>query len=813
MRMTYMVRIISPIVLALLFLSCQHLAPMMQMTLPGRTANDSRVRLPNGWYLSPAGTQIDVGDTPLNMDIDPEGRMAVVTNNGAAAQSISIIDLQRGEVVQTIPLRAAWVGVKFYDGGKKFAASGGASNRIYLFACSQGAAALTDSIVIAPPWDTTKIWIGGIDIDETQGRLFACGRYTHQLFTIDLGTKSIIKTTELSGVPYTCLLSNGGKRLFVSVWGDSSIEVIDTGTLVVERTIATGSHPNDMVESPNGKRLFVANGNDNTVSVLDLDNDRVVEVLNSALYPGSPPGSTPNSVDLSPDGNTLYIANADNNCIAVMDVSRRDQSRSLGFIPTGWYPSCVRVDQTTGNLLVANAKGLASAPNPDGPTPGKTELPGQYIGKMFHGTVSIIDQAISLRTAEMTRRVYENSALKGAGGTFTTMPDTTPIPLKPGEKSPIKHVFYIMKENRTYDQVFGDVKGGNGDSTLAIFGEKTTPNLHALVNDFVLLDNVYCDAEVSADGHSWSMAAYASDYIEKSWPTQYGGFGGEWDYDAGNSISRPVNGYIWDNCIRSGVSWRDYGEQVKMGTTAAEPETAEVSSQLGNMDTLFRGWDLDYSDVDRVKEWTREFDAFEQNGNLPQLEIIDLPNDHTAGTKQGALTPWAMVAQNDQAVGMIVERISRSRYWKESAVFIIEDDAQSGPDHIDAHRTEALVISPYVRRHAVDHTMYSTTSLVRTMELILGLLPMSQFDASAMPMVNAFTVTPDTSSYALRPPQTDINEKNIAGMYGQDESGKMNFTEADAAPDIRLNEILWKSVRGARSTMPPPVRGAFVRVR
>jgi hypothetical protein len=332
------------------------------------------------------------------------------------------------------------------------------------------------------------------------------------------------------------------------------------------------------------------------------------------------------------------------------------------------------------------------------------------------------------------------------------------------------------------------------------------------VQEFILLDNLYCDAEVSADGHNWSMGAYATDYVEKSWPTSYGGRGGEYEFEGGYPAAYPSAGYLWDDCKRHGVSYRTYGEFVINPESPGDSARATMESLEGHVAPFYRGWDLGYSDVERIRSWEKEFAQYENSGELPAFQIIKLPNDHTEGTHRGSLTPRAFVAQNDQALGMLVDRISHSAYWKESAIFVIEDDAQNGPDHIDAHRTVGLVISPYTKRHFVDSEMYSTCSMLRTMELILGLPPLSQFDASATPMFNAFTSSPDFSPYRCRDPLIDLNEKNMAGAYGMDRSGEFDFTREDAAPDIELNEIIWKAQRGEASVMPSPVRSAFVRV-
>jgi YVTN family beta-propeller protein len=795
------------LVFVVLFLSLQ-CSGSRQAVVPGKLI-DGRVLLPNGWMLSPAGKQVEVGDTPLNFDISPDERYIIVTNNGFSEQGISIVDVATWTVVQTVPIAKSWLGIKFIDDGKRFLVSGGNDNQIKVYDFQNGRAVLADSIVFGPAWPKEKIWIAGFDLNQSTGKLFVAARQSDSLFVVDLPTKQIVKASALPAKPYTVLLSRNRKQVYVSLWGGSSVAIVDATTYELVTTIAVGDHPNDMVESPDGKRLFVANGNNNTVSVIDLQQGKVTETISSALTPNAPNGSTPNSVALDASGKRLYIANADNNYLAVIDVSDNNESRSLGFIPVGWYPTCVRVLSSTNRVVIANGKGGMSKPNPRGPNPERASNVPQYIARLLKGSLSLIDEPTEKQFPVYTTRVYENSLFKKSP---TNIPhrEPNPIPQAVGEASPIKHVFYIIKENRTYDQVFGDIKEGNGDSTICIFPESVTPNHHALVRQFVLLDNFYADAEVSADGHNWSMGAYATDYVEKSWPTNYSTRGGNYDFESGG-IASPSLGYIWDFCKRAGVSYRSYGEFVENGKTDQDPVVPSVPALAGHAAPWYRGWDMNYSDIDRVTAWAKEFDEYETNGGLPQFQVLRLPNDHTEGTRRGKLTPKAFVAQNDLALGVIIERISKSRFWNESAIFVVEDDAQNGSDHVDAHRTVALVISPYTKRGFVDSEMYATSSMLRTMELILGLPPMSQFDAAATPMHQSFTLRPDFSPFEHRSVTTDLNQKNVAGAYGQQRSEEMNFATEDATPEIELNEIIWKSIRGERSVMPAPVRSAFVK--
>ncbi len=814
-------KIFPPVLLlALLMASCAGRQPLM---LPG-PASDGRTLLPNGWSLTPVGEQVPLGELPLNMVVSADGATVVVTNNGTKTQELTVIDVPTWTVRQTVPLGRSWLGLAYQAGGGDLLVSGGNDNDILRFRSLGGRLAFRDSIKLGERWPRDTVWVAGVAAGASGAEGFAVGRESRAVYRFDADAGAVTARAALPDIPYGCLYSRAHKVLFVSLWGGSAVALVDPMSLAVRSLVRVDDHPCDMAESPDGARLFVACANSNFVDVVDIAAGKVSERLNAALYPGAPAGSTPNAVALDPAGQRLAVANADNNCVALFDVSVPGASRSLGFIPTGWYPTAVRFHPGSGDLLVACAKGLSSAPDPYGPRPdrkrrrmGRSHAADslqirkpqeeQYIGSMFKGVLSRIRMPDQATLASWTQMVYANSPLGAGRG----LPDSCALWARPGRPSPIKHIFYLIKENRTYDQVFGDLPEGNGDSSLCLFPDSVTPNIHALAREFVLLDNFYCDAEVSADGHNWSMGAYATDYTEKTWPTSYGGRGGQYEFEGGYPAVYPSAGYLWDNCQRNGASYRTYGEWTINPGHPGDSARPQMPSLAGHVAPGSMGWDLKYSDVDRVAAWEREFAAYERNGGLPQFQIIKLPNDHTEGTARGSLTPRAFVAQNDLAVGLLVERISRSRYWKESAIFIIEDDAQDGPDHVDAHRTEALVISPFIRRHSVDHGMYSTSSMVRTMELLLGLPPMSQFDASARPMTASFPETADTAPFVHRQARIDIGERNTEGALGQRESGRMDFSREDAAPMGALTAIVWGSVKGPDVPVPPPVRAAHVR--
>src|SRR5688572_23881241 len=452
-----------------------------------------------------------------------------------------------------------------------------------------------------------------------------------------------------------------------------------------------------MVLSRSGKHLFVANANRNSVSVIDTDTGKVVETLLAELQPGSPPGSTPNSLALSPDEKLLFVANANINTVAVFDITTIGKSRSIGFIPVGWYPTSVRVSADGKQLLVANGKGLISKANRYGPQPGN-DAPAslrEYIGGLFRGTLSVITlqsgERLEAQLKRWTATAYQ--CMPAPLSSVTDREADNPIPLRAGEPTPIKYCFYIIKENRTYDQVLGDMPEGNGDPTLCLFPEKITPNHHKLAREFVLLDNFYVESEVSADGHEWTMGAYATDFVEKSWPLTYGhNQRKKYPYPSEGTLdhaARPAGGYLWDRAKEAGVTYRSYGEWVSNGKTPNDPCKAKVKALEGHIDPMFRSFDMDYPDSKRADRFIAELARFEQEGEMPRLQIVRLPNDHTSGSSPGKPTPIAHMADNDLALGRVVEALSKSKFWPQMAIFVVEDDAQNGPDHVDAHRTVA----------------------------------------------------------------------------------------------------------------------------
>ena len=783
--------------------------------VPGRASAD-RVRLPNGWYLSPTGRQIDVGDFPLGMAVSPDGALLAIVHGGWHGKGLDLLDLRAGRNVQHIVLEDSWLGVAFVEGGKRLAVAAGHTNRVLLFpvdASDGGAGRLgtPDSVVLGPAWSggglypqgqpvpprADAIWPTGLAADDARGRLFVVSRLDSALTRIDTRGARVERRCALGAVPYTALVSRDGRSVYVSLWSSASLAVVDAESLTVRRVIAVGAHPSDLAESRDGRRVYVANANENSVSVVDVRAGRTTELLRTSRTPREPDGDTPNGLALNERGDRLYVANAGGNHVAVFDVAAPGRSQALGFLPVGWYPTAVRVQPGAGTLLVANGKGAGSAPSSvaDADTLGWC----QYVvySPVARGTLSLIREPDAATLAQLTRSVLANTP---------ALHKTRPAVRRSG----ISHVFYIIKENRSYDQLFGDLPQGDGDSSLCLFGERITPNHHALAREFVLLDNTYCDSDGSADGHNWGMGANATDYVTKGQISNR-----IYDFEGGNPLAYPREGYLWDLCQRHGISYRSYGEFVFNGATPADTVRAGVAGLVDHVAPRYQGYDLTVSDLDRYRAWLNEFDRYDSEGGLPQLSIIRLPNDHTEGTCSGRPTPRAHVAENDLALGLMVERISHSRYWPGALVLVIEDDAGNGQDHVDGHRTIALAVGPSVKRGAVDSGLYTNCSVLRCIEDVFGLPPMSQFDARANGLEGVFQRAGSArTASALRPylhrgAQVDVNETNLAGAWGQAESDAMNFSVADVVPYDVLNRILWHSVHGADAPPPPPVRSGF----
>ena len=791
---------------------------------PGMTRAGG-VLLPNGWSIKPAGKQSRLGDFPVAIAAHPGEPILAVLHAGYGEHEVITLDVSQPDVpkvVGRVVLPEVFSGLAWSPDGTRLFVGGGFDDVIYRFDHAQGL--LTNKATLAypaRPGVKERRSPAGLAVAADGKTLWVANAFGHSVARLDDdGTLRAEVSLGADSFPYGVAIDAARNRIYVSLWGKAEVAVVDAETGEMIGHWPTQEHPNEMLLTRDGTLLYVANANRNTVSVFDVEAGRALESIGTAIDPKAPPGSTPSSLALSPDESVLFVANANTNNLAVVNVEEPGTSRPLGFIPTGWYPTSVRVARDGRTIYVANGKGATSKPNREGPNPlapgGTDKNTREYIAGLFQGTLSAIPRPDPKQMAGYSRTVYECSPLKAGSADAVTGPapeagNAVPAKVERPSPSPITHVVYIVKENRTYDQVFGDLPEGNGEPKLCLFPEATTPNHHALAREFVLLDNFYAEAEVSADGHEWSMGAYATDFVERTWPLSYRG-DRRVPYPAEGvlAISRPAGGYLWDAAARAGLTYRSYGEFIENGKTPADPATTKVEALKGHFDPKFRGYDLAYPDQKRADRFLEELAGFEAAGAMPNLIILRLPNDHTSGTAPGKPTPIAYVADNDLALGRVVEGLSKSRFWPHLAIFVVEDDAQNGSDHVDAHRTVALAISPYSRRHSVDSTLYSTASMLRTMELCLGLEPLSQFDAAARPMFRSFTSAPDLAPYACRPSGVDLDARNLKTAWGAEESLKLDLATEDKADDLIFNEIIWKAVKGADSPMPPPVRAAFV---
>ncbi|MGL6073604.1 MAG: alkaline phosphatase family protein [Fimbriiglobus sp.] len=794
--------------------------------------------LPNGWHLTPAGSHVVTSDLPLNILPLKDGKHALVSTSGFNMHHLYLIDTTTNKILSDMTTRNSWFGLALDKAESKVWWSGGGSGLMHTFDLAEAVLKKTSK----PEPETGKLsreelakllekepaaagFRSGMYLDEAKGLLYSLDINQSQMHIID--TKAgTTKTVKLTGRPYDIIASKNGAVLYISDWAGRQVLVFNPADQSIVARIPVGEHPNQLRLHPTDERIFVTCASTNTVAVIDGVRGIVTETISTTLFPLAPEGSTPCASAISPDGKTLYVANADNNCVAVVDISEPSKSKVSGFIPTGWYPTALAVSADGKNILVGVGKGLQSKANPNF-TPEelkKTEkddvkavarriMPYPYIGTTMSGALSVVPVPDEKTLREMTAMVYRNCPYSDSQLTTAPHPVKTAIPNKVGDASPIKYVVYIIKENRTYDQVFGELKQGNGDPSLTLFGRPVTPNHHKLAEEFVLLDNLYCNGQVSRDGHPWSTMAYHTDYIARDWHLTYSRRKGVDDDELGNLQNGP-SGHIWDACRRKGIPYRSYGEygkRVSDGQGGFKME-GRVPGLVGHMSAEYgiKGKEnAKARDTDNAAVFIKEYDEFVKAKTMPNFIIMSLGEDHTTGTTPGTFTPKACVASNDLALGQLVEHISKGPLWKETAIFVIEDDAQNGPDHVDAHRTVGLVISPYTKRKFVDSTQYSTVSMIRTMELILGLAPLSQYDAAARPMFNSFTDTADVTPYKHLEAQIDLNEKNKPTDFGAQKSAKMDFSDYDLVDDFELNEILWKSIKGVNAPIPPAVRRAI----
>ncbi|MDB6024596.1 MAG: phosphoesterase [Verrucomicrobiales bacterium] len=814
MTLSFLVRR-SIATLALLFLIPLQAAPPTATRTDGEDVNKPALRekaglLPNedllfnGWGMTPAGTSVAMSDMALKLVVAPDHKRLVAVSGGFNNTGLTLLDPVDKHVTQFFPLRESWNGLAFTGDGKHILVSGAGTGKLHVFDYANGTATFERTVQISRLKNT---FLASIAVHPITGKIYVCNEGAHEILVLNPQTYAIETQIAVGQHPHTCALSLDRNQLYVSNWGSRSVSIVDTKTNRRLRDLAVGLRPNDMVLSPDG-RMFVACSGDNSVHVIDTKvveqvkveatrkrrpREAAREIISTSLYPDSPEGSTPDAVAVSPDGKTLFIANADNNNVAVVNI--RDSAVSVieGFIPVGWYPTALAVSPDSGTLFVGNGKGMHSREN--FPAQGEhTRTTGKlaydYIGHTLKGSLSFITRPTEAKMKDYTEQVRRNSPFTPKNFRVAPIKSESAIPDAVGEECPIKYILYIIKENRTYDQMLGDFTdhegkpAGNGDPRLAIYGENVTPNHHQLARDYVLLDNLYCNGEVSLDGHSWCSAAIVTDYRQRNWMSSYSRHG---VVPGNDEMDTPAAGYLWDLCRRNGVSFRNYGEGAKRVPSAN------------------RGKWKGGRDMDRVQSWIDDLHAAEKKGALPSFTIMSLGEDHTSGTTPGSFTPDASVGSNDLGLARIVEAASKSKFWKEMAIFVIEDDAQNGPDHVDAHRTVGLVISPYCKRNFVDSTFYTTASMLRTMELILGLPPLTQYDAGATPMFNSFQKTAQVTHYSPRMPKVDLMAKNTKKSPFAMESKRMDFSEYDEAPEDELNRILWYVAKGPDVDYPTPI--------
>ena len=806
--------------LALFIVACQRGA---SGNTPESASLDVASRLPTGRTLDLAGISWDVGSMPLAMSLSPDGRQLVLLLNGYREQGVQVVDRATGRIEQTLVQPAAFLGLAFSPDGSTLFASGGNQDVVYRYAWRNGRGSLTDSLVLA-----TKARANGTRYPaglapSPDGRfLYVAENLADSLAVIDLADGRVVQRFATERWPYGVAVAKDG-TVYVSAWGGSTVSVFSrpaSGALVTAGRIRVGRHPSAMLLNADNSRLFVASASTDRIAVVDTRQRRVLtELLDSP--PGGPgEGSTPSALALSADGTRLYVAESDNNAIALIDlasttsgvVTATGLDQVTGRIPTQWYPTAV---VARGDSLIAlTGKGRGTRANVRGPRPGlDRDLPsfnvaGYTLGQTA-GTVvsSLLARARGADLDALSMRVARSNRW-GEPRSDVWLP-------------PFEHVIYILKENRTFDQVFGDLQQADGDTALAFFPRSVTPNHHALAERFGIFDRFFVNAEVSPDGHNWSMAAYTTDYTQKTVPSHYSRplRGRTYDYEGLNrgrvppdddDVAEPANGYLWNLAQKAGISFRNYGEFVipaEADTAAGLPRGYRANKPFLRAHTNpdYPPFNLSITDQKRADVWLLDLAQFAARGEMPKLQIVRLPNDHTSGGLAGAPTPRAHVADNDLALGRIVEALSRSPFWTSTVMFVLEDDAQNGPDHVDSHRSPLLVISAW-NRPGVYHRFGNTTDVIATIERILRLGSLSQFDHFGRPLVEVFGDAPDRRPYAALIPAVDLGERNPRGTRDARESSRLDLRFEDVADEELFNRILWRMMRGEQAPYPGPRR-------
>ena len=851
----------------------------------GRRGDGAQVT-PVNQLVEPAGTQVELpGLRPQVVALSPDGSLLVTSGK---TNEVVVIDPDEGEILDRVkppseqqldpPIAASdrnlapdaraiesYNGLVFSPDGHWLAMSN-VHGSVKLFSVAEGRVTPSHTLSLPPanaPHRAAEI-PAGLRFSADGSRLYVCGNLSNRLLEIDVAGGEVLRAFAVGVAPFEVVLAGGkafvsnlggrrpgpddltgqaGKGMLVRVDSvrhtalEGSVSVVDLESGEV-REVVVGRHASAMAVSPDGAHVVVANSGDDSLTILDASTDAIVETVWAKRTPAELYSAMPNGLAFDREGERLYVTNGAQNAVAVLawDPKDRGETRVIGLIPVGWFPGAVAFDASRGKLAVANIKGLADTPRP-------REGAEAFNTHQYHGSLSLVAVPDDEQLASFSEHVDRNMRLPALIASALPPRDGVPprvIPERIGEPSLIEHVVYIVKENRTFDQVLGDMPGCRAEPALCIFGEEITPNQHALAREFVLLDNTYCCGILSADGHNWSTAAVANDYIEKSFagfPRSYPDGMEDADNDA---LAWSPAGFIWDAALAAGKTVRNYGEfmmprvrwkdparpgepdfaacyaawqagpEASEVVFASEPavETLRLHSPLGTV-----GWNMSVPDQFRADVVLEELAGYEAEGTYPNLAIICLPQDHTSGTSPGCPTPAACMADNDLAVGRIVEALSQSRFWPKMAVFIIEDDPQAGWDHVSGYRTTAYVASPYAKRGVTISTQYNSTSVLRTIGQILGLKPMNLFDASATPMVDCFvedvahaTLTPfearpvSVPLDAMNPSAASIADPLIRSLA--EASCEMNFAQIDRAPEDLLNRVLWHAMRGSEAPYP-----------
>ena len=739
--------------------------------------------LPTGWRIrGPEGAVATVGTMPHGIVMSRDGARLIELDAGYRKPALRVLDAATLREVRTIPLSGAFgVPLRDVDGDGVWVSVAG-SFQEQLAHVDTASGKVDRNVSLPLPFFPVAL------ARAPDGTLAAAGDLGDRVAFVDPVAERIAARIAVGRHPAALAFSADGKTLYVADRGASQLDVVDVASRTVRAHIAVGLHP--VALASDGRRLYVADSDDDDVAVVDLSAERVIARVPVPFAQRDAVGASPNALAL--DGDRLYVSCGAANAIAVFRTTP-DGLAPLGAIPTGWYPTAVAVDRAHGVLFVANGKGESSHPNPRlSPYPMAMETASpQYVANQLVGSIRRIAIPGDAALASGLRDVTSLAQHEGIPPSEIVRPN-----------GPIRHVVYVIKENRSYDQVLGDVAGADGDPRLVLFGAKITPNQHALARRFGIFDRFFENAHVSADGHNWATAAFANDYLEKMWPPNYAGRRGPYDFEDAAEASVPHAGYLWDVAAAHGISLRNYGEFVTAGPAGATPVAVFDDALRSRTDRSFATFDMAVPDVDRFAEWKREFEAYERTGTLPQLEIVRFPRDHTSGTREGKSTPQAMLADNDLAVGRLVDAISHSPDWASTAIFVIEDDAQNGPDHVDEQRAPFWLISPYAAG-GLQHEAYTQASVLRTIEILLDLPPMSAYDAGALPLTAAFRTKPRLQPFDALPAQADLKAKNTRRAYRSADSAHLDLSAADRIDAGEMNDILWHAVKGPRATPPP----------